>query len=58
MTRTFEKRLNARRWQKLAMLAPKIKKKQHQHITKMALEIDAKSVKNRGCVADAFLDWF
>ena len=61
MTRTFEKRLNARRWQKLAMLAPKIMKKgsrNHQNITKMDSQIDAKSMKNRGCVADAFLERF
>ena len=30
----------------------------HQHITKMAPKIDPKSMKNRGCVADAFLERF
>ena len=53
------KRLNARRWQKLAMLAPKIDKKasqNHQNIIKMAPKIDKKSRLRRRCVFGAFLE--
>ena len=30
----------------------------HKNITKMATQIGPKSIKNRGCVADAFLERF
>ena len=53
--------LKARNWQKQATLALKMNQKMsqnHQNITKMSPKIDAKSMKNLGCVADAFLERF
>ena len=49
----------ARSWQKLATLAPKESQKvcqNRENIIKMAPKMGSKSMKNRGCVADAFLE--
>ena len=53
--------MKARYWQKSAILAAKIKQKDspnHQNTAKIAPKIGPKSMKNQGCVADAFLERF
>ena len=55
------KHFKARSWQKLATLAPKESQKvcqNRENIIKMAPKMGSKSMKNQGCVADAFLERF